>query len=97
MPAYIMVQIRITDPERYKEYVAQVQPTVEKYGGRFLVRGGAYEVLEGDWPERRQVVLEFPTRALARAWYDSPEYAPLLRLRHSASQGRAILIEGVAS
>ncbi len=96
MPAYVMVQVRITDPERYKEYVAQVQPTIERYGGRFLVRGGAYEVLEGDWPEYRHVVLEFPSKERARAWYDSPEYAPLLRMRHAASEGRAILIEGYA-
>lgn len=96
MPAYAMFQIRITDPDTYKQYVAQVAPTIAQYAGRFLVRGGAYEVVEGDWPEWRHVVLEFPSVQQARAWYDSPEYTPLKQLRQSASEGRGIIIEGSA-
>jgi uncharacterized protein (DUF1330 family) len=95
MPVYAMFQVRVTDPATYDRYRAQVAPTIAQYGGRFLVRGGAYETLEGDWPEYRHVVLEFATREQARAWYDSPEYAPLRALRQSASEGRGILIEGV--
>jgi uncharacterized protein (DUF1330 family) len=97
MSAYAMFQIRITDAETYKQYVAQVAPTIAQYGGRFLVRGGAYETLEGEWPEWRHVVLEFPSKEQARAWYDSPEYTPLKRLRQSASEGRGIIIEGAGS
>lgn len=95
MPAYFMVQLEVTDVDRFKEYAAQVPATVEKFGGRYLVRGGEYEVLEGQWPQRRHVVLEFPSVEQARAWYDSDDYAPLKALRLSASQGAGILIEGV--
>lgn len=94
MAAYVMVQLEITDPEKFKEYAALVPPTIEKFGGRYVVRGGEYEVLEGEWPQRRHVVLEFPSRAVARAWYDSEDYAPLKAMRFAASTGNAILIEG---
>ena len=94
MPAYALFQIRITDPERYREYVAQVAPTVEAFGGRFRVRGGEYQVMEGDWGEWRHVVLEFPSADQAHAWYASEAYAPLKALRQSASEGRGIIIEG---
>jgi len=92
-----MVQLRITDPDTFKEYAAQVAPTIALYDGRYLVRGGEYEVLEGEWPELRHVVLEFPSVERARQWHDSPEYAPLKALRMSASQGNAIVIEGYNS
>jgi len=95
MPAYFMVQLQITDAERFKEYAAKVPATVEKFGGRYLVRGGEYQVLEGEWPQRRHVVLEFPSVTQARAWYDSEDYAPLKALRIAASEGSGILIEGV--
>ena len=95
MPAYFMVQLQITDAERFKEYATQVPATIAQYGGRYLVRGGEYQVLEGEWPRRRHVVLEFPSAEQARAWYDSDEYAPLKALRLSASEGAGILIEGV--
>lgn len=94
MTAYVMVQLQITDPDGFKEYAARVPPTIEKYGGRYVVRGGDYEVLEGGWPERRHVVLEFPSREDARAWYDSEDYAPLKAMRFAASDGNAILIDG---
>ena len=97
MAAYFMVQLQVTDRERFKEYAAKVPATVEKFGGRYLVRGGEYEVMEGEWPQRRHVVLEFPSMEQARAWYDSDDYAPLKALRFSASQGSGILIEGVGS
>jgi uncharacterized protein (DUF1330 family) len=94
MAAYIMVQLQITDPEGFAKYAALVPPTIEKFGGRYAVRGGEYEVLEGQWPERRHVVLEFPSKEDAKAWYDSSDYAPLKAMRFAASDGNAILIEG---
>ena len=97
MAAYFIVQLQITDPDGFREYAALVPPTIARYGGRYAVRGGEYEVVEGEWPERRHVVLEFPTREQARAWYDSPEYAPLKAMRFAASEGNAILIEGYES
>jgi uncharacterized protein (DUF1330 family) len=94
MAAYVLVDITVQKPEVFAEYRKQVPATVEKYGGRFLVRGGAHEVLEGDCRPTRIVVLEFPDMARAKAWYNSPEYAPLLKLRLSAATGPVILVEG---
>jgi uncharacterized protein (DUF1330 family) len=95
MPAYVLAEIEITNPEGYKEYSAQVPATLAKYGGRFLVRGGKAHLLEGEWPERRRVLLEFPTVDAARQWWDSSEYAKPKELRRSASKGRLLLMEGV--
>lgn len=94
MAAYIIADVRVIDPTAYEEYRRQVAATIEQYGGRFLVRGGAAQQLEGGWEPQRIVVLEFESAERARAWYGSPEYGPLLRLRQSASEGRFILAEG---
>jgi len=94
MSAYFVVDIEVTDPDRYTEYVKQVPPVVKKYGGRYLVRGGDHEVLEGDWTPRRLVVLEFPSTADARRFYDSADYQPLLELRKSATRSNVVLVEG---
>ena len=94
MAAYVIADITIHDPEIFADYRKQVPATVEKYGGRFLVRGGAHEVREGDYQPTRLIVLEFPDMARARAWYDSPEYGPLIKLRQSAATGPVILVEG---
>ena len=95
MAAYIIGRIEITNPEAYKEYVAKVPATVERHGGRYLVRGGASEVLEGSMPDRRTVCLEFADRAAALGWYNSPEYRPLRELRISASVGDLFVVDGV--
>jgi uncharacterized protein (DUF1330 family) len=94
MPAYVVGEIEVTDPATYEEYRKQVMAVVTKYGGRFIVRGGRVESLEGDWAPRRFVALEFPSMEQARKWYRSPEYAPLIALRHKASRGKLILVEG---
>ena len=94
MAAYVIASIEVTDPELYAEYRAQVLPTVERHGGRFLVRGGASEVLEGSWQPQRVVVLEFPDLDSARRWYSSDEYRPLIDLRGRASDGHLLLVEG---
>jgi uncharacterized protein (DUF1330 family) len=94
MAAYVIAEIDIADPEGYKAYTSIVPATIALYGGRFLVRGGAAEVLEGDWPPLRRVLLEFPSAEAARAWWDSPEYAKPKALRRAASRGRLILLEG---
>lgn len=95
MVAYVIAEVNVTNPEGYKAYSAVVPGTVEKYGGKFLVRGGKAQALEGDWPECRRVILEFPTAEAARRWYDSPEYEKPLALRKANSNGRLLLIEGV--
>lgn len=95
MVAYVIAEVNVTNPEGYKAYSAVVPGTVEKYGGKFLVRGGKAQALEGEWPECRRVILEFPTSEAARRWYDSPEYEKPLALRKANSDGRLLLIEGV--
>jgi uncharacterized protein (DUF1330 family) len=94
MAAYVIADVTVKDPEAYAEYRRQVPATVAKHGGRFLVRGGAWESIEGDWRPGRVVVIEFPDLAAARAWYGSQEYAPLITLRQRASAGHLILVEG---
>jgi uncharacterized protein (DUF1330 family) len=92
--AYIIASIEVTDPELYDEYRRQVLATVEPYGGRFIVRGGASEILEGNWQPPRVIVLEFPDVDVARRWYTSEEYQPLIALRQRASNGDLLLVEG---
>ena len=94
MSAYVIAEVNVTDPKLYEEYRKLVPATVQKYGGRFAVRGGAVESKEGGWNPARVVVLEFPTMERARAWYHSPEYAPALALRHKAAAAKLILVEG---
>ena len=94
MAAYVIADIEITDPAGYEEYRRRVQATVAQYGGRYLVRGGPAETLEGGWRPRRLVVIEFPSLAQARAWYDSDEYREPARSASAARTGQAILVEG---
>ena len=94
MAAYVIGEIEVTNPAGYDEYRKQVLATVQKHGGRFLARGGRAEALEGNAPRKRVVLLEFPSYEKALEWYRSAEYAPLIRLRQSASRGRLLLVEG---
>lgn len=94
MSAYVIGEIEVTDAAAYEEYRRQVLPVVQKYGGRFIVRGGKVEALEGGWAPRRLVALEFPSMEQARKFYRSPEYAPLIALRQKASRGKLVLVEG---
>jgi uncharacterized protein (DUF1330 family) len=94
MTAYVIGEIEVTDPGVYDDYRKQVPATIAKYGGRFAVRGGKAEALEGGWSPKRIVVLEFASYEQALNWYRSPEYAPLIKLRQKASRGELILVEG---
>ena len=95
MAAYVIAEIEITNPEGYKAYTQAVPATIQQYGGKFVVRGGASQVLEGEWPERRRVILEFPSKEAALKWWNSPEYEKPMALRRANSKGRLILLEGV--
>ena len=94
MNAYVIGEIEVTDPAVYDDYRKQVLATVQKYGGRFVIRGGEVEALEGGWAPKRIVAVEFPTMDALRKWYRSAEYAPLIKLRQRASKGRLIAVEG---
>jgi uncharacterized protein (DUF1330 family) len=96
MPAYVIADVEILDAERYADYRSQVPATLESYGGQFLVRGGATDMIEGDWLPRRLVIIEFPSMDAAHRWYDSPEYQAILGIRHEAATARLIIVDGAA-
>ncbi len=96
MPAYVIVQVRVTNPEPYAAYRDMATASVARHGGRFLVRGGAVTPLEGDWDPGRFVVIEFPTVAAAQAFHDSDDYQEALRIRLANSVGSAFIVEGYA-
>lgn len=95
MSAYIIVEITIANAEEYEEYKKLTPTTIAAYDGRFVVRGGATETLEGDWHPERIVVLEFPNVQRAKEWWESPEYAEAKRIRQRTAETRMIVIEGV--
>ena len=94
MTAYAIVRVKVTDPEQYKHYMALSPGAIEAHGGRFIVRGGATEVLEGDGDDRRMVVVEFPSMDAARTFYDSPEYREARAAREGAAEMEMIIVEG---
>ena len=94
MPAYILVQVDVHDPEGYARYRDMVLPSITAYGGRFIVRGGPVETLEGTWRPPRLVILEFTDAERARAWWASPEYAAPKALRLATARSEMILVEG---
>ncbi|MFO7256462.1 MAG: DUF1330 domain-containing protein [Bacteroidota bacterium] len=94
MKAYIIVDVTITDPSRYEEYKKLTPASVEPFGGKFIVRGGTAERLEGDWQPGRIVVIEFPSLEKAKEWWSSDVYAPAKALRQSASITQMIVAEG---
>ena len=95
MSAYFIIQINITNPESYKDYIPQVTPIVKKFGGEYIVRGGKSENVEGSWPFERTVVLKFPSYDMVKKWHESEEYRPIRKIREDNSEGNAIIIDGV--
>jgi uncharacterized protein (DUF1330 family) len=95
MPAYVIVETDITDPERYEQYKAASPAAIAAGGGRFLVRGGELAVLEGDWQPSRLVLLEFEDLAAAKRWYASEVYQEAKKLREGAARLRLVAVQGV--
>ena len=95
MSAYVVVSVDVHNPEQYDAYRRMVPPTIEKFGGRFIVRGGATHTMEGDWAPRRFVIVEFPSVEQAKAWWASPEYAEAKALRQATAESQLIIAEGV--
>jgi len=93
--AFLIVEIEIVDPVGYEEYKKQAAATVHKYGGKYIVRGGKTEVLEGNWTPKRIVVLEFPTMDRAKEWLNCEEYREPRKMRHATAKTNMILLEGV--
>ncbi len=95
MPAYVIVDLTVTDLAAMEEYRKRVPGTLTPYGGRFLVRGGAHQTVEGDWKPNRLVVLEFPSMEQARRWYDSEEYREPKTMRLRAGRANMVMVDGV--
>lgn len=95
MAAYVIVDLTVTDQPLMDEYRKRVPATLAAYGGKFLVRGGAHETVEGDWKPNRVVVLEFPSLEQAKRWYRSEEYREPLAMRLRAGRANLIMVEGV--
>ena len=94
MAAHFIAEIDITDPGVFEEYRRLVAPTVAKYGGKYVVRGGASEKVEGDWAPKRLVVLEFESLERLKSWYESEDYRPVKAMRHKSAVTNAVMVDG---
>ena len=95
MAAYMIADLDVKNPAGIENYRAKVGDTITKYGGKFIVRGGAHEVLEGTWRPTRLVVLEFPSMDALKRWYDSPDYRPLIAERKAAAATDIVIVDGL--
>jgi uncharacterized protein (DUF1330 family) len=96
MPAYVISEVEVRDPEAMERYRTSAARSIAQYGGRYLVRGGQAETVEGGPPARTLIIVEFPSMARLREWYASPEYAEALRERRTALDRRLVFVEGIA-
>lgn len=95
MAAYLIVDIEVTDPVLYENYKAGAESSVRAHGGRYVVRGGKTQVLEGDWRPGRLVVLEFPSIEKAMEWWACEEYQEAMKIRHASARTKMILVDGI--
>ena len=95
MTGYAILQIDITNPENYKEYVSKVTEIVKKFGGEYLVRGGEHQCFEGEWKYPRTVIIKFPSYEKALEWYNSEEYKPVRQIRLNNSVGNFTIVKGL--
>jgi uncharacterized protein (DUF1330 family) len=96
MAAYVIVEIEVTDPVRYEQYKSAAAASVTAHGGRYIVRGGQAETLEGEWRPKRLVVLEFPSVEKARAWFACEQYQAARETRMASARAEMVLVEGVS-
>jgi len=95
MPAYVIAEVEVNNPEEYEVYRAGVPRTVETYGGKYLVRGGTVETVEGEWVPSRLVVLQFDNLDRAKEWYYSEDYKDLKAIRHKSATSKVVFVEGL--
>jgi uncharacterized protein (DUF1330 family) len=95
MAAYLVVDIEVTNPAQFEEYKKLAPVAMAKYGGRYLIRGGAYEAIEGDWKPQRLTVVEFDSMEKAKAFYHSPEYQAATQARKGAANMKMLLVQGI--
>ena len=95
MPAYLIANVDVKDAEQYEVYRQLVPPTITQFGGRYLARGGRVEQLEGEWPVKRVVIVEFPSMEQARAWWSSDDYGPARAIRQAVAVSSLTLVDGL--
>ena len=95
MPTYQIANVTVTDPEGFAEYASKAGEMVERYGGKYRVRGGEIEVLEGNWTPTRLVVIEWESRDHAKRWYESDEYQAIADIRRRCAYTEFVLVEGL--
>ena len=95
MAAYVILDITVNDPAKFEDYKKLAPPAIEAYGGKYLVRGGSMEILEGDWKPNRIVILEFQSIEMAKNWINSPEYSDARALRQQTATSHAIVVDGL--
>ena len=95
MAAYLVVDIEVTNPAQFEEYKKLAPPAIAKYGGRYIIRGGEYENVEGNWKPQRLTIVEFDSMEKAKAFYTSPEYGAAIKTRAGAANFKALLVKGV--
>ena len=92
---YVIAQLKVTNPENYKEYIEKVTDVIKKYGGEYLVRGGKNVTVEGSWQHPRTVVIKFPSYDKAMEWYNSEDYKPIKQIRLDNADSNGMIIEGI--
>jgi uncharacterized protein (DUF1330 family) len=95
MAAYLVVDIEVTNPAQFEEYKKLAPAAIARHGGRYLIRGGAYEAIEGDWKPQRLTVVEFESMDKAKAFYHSPEYQGAIKARKGAANMNMLLVQGI--
>jgi len=96
MPAYLIAEIEVFDTAGYAEYIRLVPATIERYGGRYIARGGAVETVEGETSAGRVAIVQFESAARVHEWLESPEYRPVRAIRLRTAKSRLRIIEGLA-
>ena len=94
MKGYLIAQINVNNLENYQEYLKNVTPIAERFGGNYIIRAGKFEILEGNWQYERNVVIEFPSLEKAKEFYNSEEYKPIKKIRITNAENNLIIIEG---
>jgi uncharacterized protein (DUF1330 family) len=95
MPGYLIAMIEVIDPKGFEEYRQRVPATISAHGGRYLARGGQTEVLEGNLPSKRLAIVEFPSLAQAKAWWQAPDYQPLRAIRERTTRSTLVITDGL--
>ncbi len=95
MKTFVIAAETINDDAMFAEYRKHVTATIERFGGQVIVRGGEFNLLEGEWPHRRVAIIEFPSRAAAQGWYNSPDYQKIIPLRKNSTAGSLVMVDGV--